>query len=102
MFHAPNATGGRKRAFVPKHMKKHGNEKDAKRRKLDDGTRQDRKKFNKSGDKDQQKNVESKGDKKFGGKFNKNADQSQNTKKVKKTKVKKSKGKKKSHRNKNK
>lgn len=105
LFHAPNTTGGRKRAFVPKHMK-HGKEKDAKRRKLDadDGksTHKGPKKFNKTDDKKQkQTDFKAKGgEKKFGEKNNKpNADKS-NTKK--KPKPKKGKGKKKTNRNRNK
>lgn len=110
--------GGRKRPFVPKHMK-HAKQNDAKRRKLEknDGTHRGSKSANKSDDKQhtQKKKMMNRkfdGDTKFGGgKTKTNADKSNsssggggaaNKKKLKKTKSNKSKGKKKSHRNKNK
>lgn len=105
LFHTSTATGGRKRAFVPKHMK-HGRDRDAKRRKIEksDDTRQGAKKFNKSDDKPAKKDFKTKSEKKFGGKANANVDKSNdsNASKKKLKKPKKTKGKKKSHRNKNK
>ncbi|XP_055325773.1 protein Peter pan-like [Sitodiplosis mosellana] len=104
LFHAPNTTGGRKRAFVPKQMK-YGKDKDAKRRKVDaddsKSSHKGPKKFNKTDDKKQKQDFKGKGgEKKFGGKNNQPAADKSNTKK--KPKPKKAKGKKKTNRNRNK
>lgn len=105
LFQTETVAGGRKRAFVPKHMK-HGKDKDAKRRKIDksDGSHHGAKKFNKSDDKDHKQFNKQKGEKKFSGNTNvdKSSSSSATSKKLKKTKPKKGKGKKKTNRNKNK
>lgn len=115
LFHKSTSTGGRKRPFVPKHMK-HVRQNDAKRRKLDksDESHRGSRDKNKSDDKQRmhkKKNSKFGDDAKFGGnktgKAKPNADKSNNSSSnaaasKKKTKPKKPKGKKKSHRNKNK
>lgn len=107
MFFTPNASTGRKRPFIPK-PSKHGNDKDAKRRKVEtsDDNQQGSKKFNKSNDKHVKKEFKPKGEQKFAGKAKAKLDKSNDTntskKNAKKLKPKKTKGKKKSHRNKNK
>lgn len=102
LFQTETVTGGRKRAFVPKHMKL-GKDKDAKRRKIDksNGNHHDAKKFNKSDDKNPKFNKQ-KGEKKFSGKTNVDKSSGSNpaSKKLKKTKPKKAKGKKNRNRNK--
>lgn len=100
LFHKASASTGRKRPFVPKHMKR-GNEKDAKRRKIDNGTEKGAKQFNKSEVKNPKKDFKQKGAKKPDSEVNKNANKL-SAKKVKKTKSKKPKSKKKTQRNKNK
>ena len=104
LFHAPNTSGGRKRAFVPKQMK-YGKDKDAKRRKIDTNdsksSQKGGKKFNKTDDKKQKHDFKGKGgEKKFGGKNSQPTADKSNTKK--KLKPKKAKGKKKTNRNRNK
>lgn len=115
LFHTSMSSGGRKRPFVPKHMK-HAKQNDAKRRKLEknDENHRGSKSTNKSDGKhmpqNKKKNMKfEREDSKFGGgKTKTNVDKSNssgdaaNKKKLKKTKSKKTKGKKKSHRNKNK
>lgn len=107
LFQTSNTTGGRKRAYVPKQMKKVN---DAKRRKIDTNGKADKK--GQSRDPSKSRDFKSKsgkdfskknkdGQKEFGGKGQGHADSA--SKKAKKIKPKKkTKGKKKSHRNKNK